>query len=719
MFAVLALAFGLADFRLVRAVFTDSTATGTNTFSAAASFPDYPTTISNDGAYFYHRLAEAQTSSATSNAADSSSNGTRTGTYDGRTDGPATWYDFEDIAGSAVADESGNGNSATLSGTTTVAGHPGSSVSFDGTASHADAARAGISVTTDFTVSAWVYLPTGADNQDRAVVSLSGSATSAFLLKFDDSDDKWEFEMAQSNIGAPTPDAAKSSGAPALDTWTHLAGVYSDASNLLTLYVNGVASATTAAHADANEWTPSGTLQLGRTWYNTAWATAYWLGRIDDVRVYQSAVTSTDILGMSTEAPTVHYRFDETGGTSVADSSGNANDGSTSGTATWNPGGWWGGALTLDGSGAAALSNSRAVATDQAFTVSAWVYLPSTAATITRAILSENGGNAAAFELKYNQAAPDRWELAMWDNDNSASNAAGAKSAAVATKDAWQMITGVYDDAADLLRLYVNGVQSGTTARTDAVEWAITNRLQIGRSRNYGAWANPFSGSIDDVRTYQAALTPNQISQLYKYGRTIPTGMTAGGSGALQGPLGGQAGNTAVAFNGSGSGFNPISFTNPTTFTIECWFKGSDNRGGQILAFNADQTSFFPTYTTDRMVYIDSAQRLVFGVNKAGTIVTAAYAGSAATWKNWHHVAATMSPANGIRLYLDGALVASDATGTAGGNYTGFWRWGGGHLTGWPNRPGHDYFVGMIDEVAYYQTELTALQVSRDFNANR
>jgi Concanavalin A-like lectin/glucanases superfamily len=42
----------------------------------------------------------------------------------------------------------------------------------------------------------------------------------------------------------------------------------------------------------------------------------------------------------------------------------------------------------------------------------------------------------------------------------------------------------------------------------------------------------------------------------------------------------------------------------------------------------------------------------------------------------WHHVVATVSPGNGIRLYLDGALAAT-STYTAPHNVTGCPRWAG------------------------------------------
>src|SRR5690242_11882979 len=59
------------------AYFTGTDAVTGNAFAAAASFPDYPSTIVADGPLFYHRLDDA---AGTLTAADSSGNG-RTGVY--------------------------------------------------------------------------------------------------------------------------------------------------------------------------------------------------------------------------------------------------------------------------------------------------------------------------------------------------------------------------------------------------------------------------------------------------------------------------------------------------------------------------------------------------------------------------------------------------------------------------------------------------------------
>ena len=83
----------------------------------------------------------------------------------------------------------------------------------------------------------------------------------------------------------------------------------------------------------------------------------------------------------------------------------------------------------------------------------------------------------------------------------------------------------------------------------------------------------------------------------------------------------------------------------------------------------------------------------------------------------WHYAAATMGPA-GIHLYADGLPQASNAGVTTALNTTGYYRWGGMSLSGWPARPSSDYLIGTLDEVAYYPAQLTKKQIARHYTSN-
>lgn len=77
---------------------------------------------------------------------------------------------------------------------------------------------------------------------------------------------------------------------------------------------------------------------------------------------------------------------------------------------------------------------------------------------------------------------------------------------------AWTHVTGTFDGAT--LAVYLNGVADGTSAQAFVPDAATAETLAIGR---LGASAtNFFSGSMDDVRIYNRALSQGEILELYR-----------------------------------------------------------------------------------------------------------------------------------------------------------------------------------------------------------
>ncbi|MFE5998254.1 LamG-like jellyroll fold domain-containing protein [Streptomyces sp. NPDC056454] len=171
--------------------------------------------------------------------------------------------------------------------------------------------------------------------------------------------------------------------------------------------------------------------------------------------------------------------------------------------------------------------------------------------------------------------------------------------------------------------------------------------------------------------------------------------------------------STAIGFNGT----NQYAYSNrqhpqPTRFSVETWIRTTTSQGGKIIGFgNLNQQN---STRHDKHVYMRNDGRLVFGVNSGGTrtvTTSAAYNDG-----QWHHVVATQGPlGQGMSLYVDGQLRASNILYSSNENYAGYWRVGGDNLSGWPNRPTSNFFAGQIDETAVYPTALTASQVSAHY----
>ncbi|MHA7304970.1 PKD domain-containing protein [Arthrobacter sp. TMN-49] len=296
------------------------------------------------------------------------------------------------------------------------------------------------------------------------------------------------------------------------------------------------------------------------------------------------------------------------------------------------------------------------------------------------------------------------------------------------------------------MSLWVDGLQVATKP-TVTTGQTYNGYWRLGGDNLSGWTARPsntyLAGSIDEVAIYNSNLTRAQLQSHYllsgrtlnipadAYGKAVydgdpllywrvgeATGTTAADSGpsshpgsysigvtkGAAGALSGQS-NTAVTFNGiTGLLSSNDQFSSPTTFSEELWFKTTTTSGGKLIGFGNARTLLSSTY--DRHVYMETNGRLTFGTYTGVQNV----ATSTSSYNNgqWHHMVATQG-ANGMKLYVDGALVASNPQ-TAAQNYNGYWRVGSD--TTWGPQP---YFAGTIDEVAVYPTAISANAVANHY----
>jgi glucose/arabinose dehydrogenase len=190
---------------------------------------------------------------------------------------------FNENQGTTTADASGNGNTGTLLGATwTTQGRYANALAFNGTTSQVRVAdSASLDLTTAMTLSAWI-MPTATQNGWRTVLQRQ---TDAYFLN------------ASSDAGALRPAGGTTLGATTrvvygptanpVNAWTHVALTYDGTT--VRLFVNGTQVATTAA---------TGTIQATD---NPLWIGGnnpygeYFTGLIDEVRIYNRALTATDI----------------------------------------------------------------------------------------------------------------------------------------------------------------------------------------------------------------------------------------------------------------------------------------------------------------------------------------------------------------------------------------------------------------------------------------
>jgi hypothetical protein len=182
-----------------------------------------------------------------------------------------------------LADVSGNGNTGTISGGTSwTAGKYGGALSFNGSTGRVSVpASPSLGLSSAMTLMAWIQ-PTANQSGWRTIMQRQ---TDAYFLNA--SNDSGPLRPSGGGtIGGGTPWVSGPTASP-VNAWTHVALTYDGAA--LRLFVNGTQVATGAA---------SGAIQASS---NPLWIGGnnpygeYFQGLIDEARVYNRALTATDI----------------------------------------------------------------------------------------------------------------------------------------------------------------------------------------------------------------------------------------------------------------------------------------------------------------------------------------------------------------------------------------------------------------------------------------
>jgi signal peptidase I len=191
------------------------------------------------------------------------------------------------------------------------------------------------------------------------------------------------------------------------------------------------------------------------------------------------------------------------------------------------------------------------------------------------------------------------------------------------------------------------------------------------------------------------------------------TGVTYG----VGGPNCGSNDGKAVRLDGAaGAIWTTDLVSNPQTFSVQVWFSTQTTRGGKLVGFgNGANGANSAQY--DRHVYMTNSGQLVFGVY-SGTAYTVSSPG---TYNNgaWHLATATFSPSTGMKLYVDGGLVASSTSAPAAEAFDGYWRIGYDNVNTWPSAPTSNWFAGSLAQVSIYSTVLSATQVAQAWNVTQ
>jgi hypothetical protein len=191
---------------------------------------------------------------------------------------------FNEGAGPTAADFSGSGNLGTLVGgaTWSTQGRYGGALSFNGSTGLVQIAdSASLDLTTAMTLSAWI-MPTASQSGWRTILQRQ---TDAYFLNASSGAGALR-PAGGGTFGSSTPYVAGPTASP-VNAWTHVALTYDGVT--LRLFVNGT-QVTTRATTGTIQATNSPLWIGGNQPYGE-----FFNGLIDEVRVYNRALTQTDI----------------------------------------------------------------------------------------------------------------------------------------------------------------------------------------------------------------------------------------------------------------------------------------------------------------------------------------------------------------------------------------------------------------------------------------
>jgi glucose/arabinose dehydrogenase/PKD repeat protein len=193
-------------------------------------------------------------------------------------------WGFDESSGSQAQDASGRGGTGTIAGATRAAGRFGGGLTFDGIDDWVTVAdSAALDLSSVMTLEAWVN-PTALGATWRTAVLKENGAGLAYALYANDGANRAAgYLTTGSDQGLSSP-----TGAVPLNAWTHLATTYDGAS--LRVFANGTQVAIRALTGSIS--TSTGPLRFGG---NGAWLNEFFQGRLDEIRVYDRALTAAQI----------------------------------------------------------------------------------------------------------------------------------------------------------------------------------------------------------------------------------------------------------------------------------------------------------------------------------------------------------------------------------------------------------------------------------------
>ncbi|WKZ29719.1 MAG: DUF2341 domain-containing protein [Candidatus Dojkabacteria bacterium] len=632
-------------------------------------------------------------------------------------DGLAAWWKMDEAlwngTSGEVIDSSLNGNNGSRGGNVTTSGGTlGNAGIFDGNDDYVVTSY--MLPTNNGTMAAWLSTTAPATTQ---VVIGQESLTAATEngIKIVTSKIQCQKRTATDTI------LLTSATTVVANTWYHAVCTYSSVDGVK-LYVNGVLE---AQSTDKANLTANGTFRfhIGAHRHSGGYVSDF-SGKIDDVRIYTRAISGEEAKDIYTFTPpsTGTWKFDETIGTSFADTSLSQFTGTLTNTvdSDWTTG-KIGNAIRFDGStsyGTVTHDVKHNILAGGSFTISAWVKTNGTISAVQH-IVGKGGSSAGG--VGYNLYFTAAGNIACGIDDDATSFPEDVATSASDYDDSnWHFVICTKTQAR--LEVYVDGLLAGAdTSLSSTGSLANTENLRFG-----GQGTSYFNGILDEVNLYTHAMPYETIQRMYSqqrptYGVLSTNGLVGywkfdetSGTAVTDGS---GLGNHGTAVNGasitSGISGNArdfsgssqyISFSSPSgiplggsQYSISAWFWadsggsrgivgwGNFGASNQVNALRLDETCCFRHYWWGNDLDVNVGS----------------------TTGKWNHVVVTYDGAT-RRLYFNGAQAGSLNSSSINVPHANNLRIG--------STNNGEFFDGRIDELSIWNRPLSAGEISLLYN---
>lgn len=296
-------------------------------------------------------------------------------------------------------------------------------------------------------------------------------------------------------------------GPISLNQWNHVAftWVSSSASNNHKIYINGDLAAQQTRTGSVIGTTDNFTIG---NWFETV---DYWSGSIDEVRIWNTERTATQIK----QYYNTQLRGVETGlagywnmnngvGGAIDDLSNNTNIGSFRGT---SPPFWTPTQYSVDFNGTTSYINLQtgSILNTQYGTIECWAKSDNPTGGTNQHLINRRNTNVGTFSIT--KAAANVWNSQV---RLAAAPATPINTSATTATTNWTHLAATYDGS--LLRLYVNGILQSSASAVGVLDTASFTAYNIGRNTSAVAY---FDGKIDEVRIWNYPKTATEIGRDY------------------------------------------------------------------------------------------------------------------------------------------------------------------------------------------------------------